>query len=129
MLEGLKAEILACEKKVWDAMIAGDAHVDAAALSDGFLGIYPDGYSGKSDHVAQLSNGPTIIGYELSDIRILPLGDSHASLTYCADFLATGSDETKRMYVTSIWQRDSDGWINILSQDTPAGGPAGIDWV
>jgi hypothetical protein len=40
-----------------------------------------------------------------------------------------GSGNASRMYVTSIWQSEGGLWINIFSQDTPAGGRSGTDWV
>tara|TARA_R110002073_G_scaffold140173_1_gene290570 strand:+ start:67 stop:456 length:390 start_codon:yes stop_codon:yes gene_type:complete len=129
MTEPLHDTVLACESGVWEALVSGDIAADSAALAEDFLGIYPDGFSGKSDHIAQLTAGPSVQRYLLSDVRVLPLGAGHAAIVYCADFVGLGKTEASRMYVTSIWRHEAAGWINILSQDTPAGGVPGTDWV
>lgn len=129
MNDDLRETLLACETRVWEALVTGDAEADSAALSEDFLGIYPDGFSGKSDHVGQTGAGPGVQRYRLSEVRVIPLGADHAAISYAADFVGLGRTEERRMYVTSIWRRKGAGWINILSQDTPAGGQAGDDWV
>lgn len=129
MNDRLRDTLLACETRVWDALVTGDSASDSAALAEDFLGVYPDGFSGKADHVAPLATGPSVQRYSLSDVRIVPLGPDHAAIVYCADFVGFGKTEASRMYVTSIWRREAAGWINILSQDTPAGGTPGTDWV
>jgi hypothetical protein len=116
----LLAELRLCEIGVWEALVRGDAQADDAALDDKFLGVYSDGFSGKIDHVQQLANGPTVAAYELSDLRVLPLGKDHAVLSYRALFLRRRHTAPEAMYVSSIWQRTKQGWINVFSQDTPA---------
>ncbi len=110
--------LLACERAVWDALVTGDAAADAAALDDGFYGVYSTGFAGKADHVAQLADGPTIATYELSGARVMPLGHDHALLSYRSDYLRTGRTEREVMFVSSVWRRDADRWRNLFSQDT-----------
>ncbi|WP_306116136.1 MULTISPECIES: nuclear transport factor 2 family protein [unclassified Roseovarius] len=118
--DGLLAELTACECAVWDALLRGDAKADAAALDESFLGVYPDGFSGKAAHIGQLEDGPTIKAYTLSDLRARALGPDHAILSYRADFERPSGPRAEVMYVSSIWQRRGASWINIFSQDTPA---------
>ena len=118
----LMDELVACETAVWEALVAGDAAADSAALSADFLGVYPDGFAGKDSHTDQLSEGPTVAHYRLSEMRVLPLGADHALLAYRAAYRRVGSDSAEEMFVSSVWQRDADGWTNIFSQDTPATG-------
>jgi len=113
-------DLLACETAVWEALRAGDAVADAAALHADFIGVYSDGFAGKSDHVRQLDGGPTIASFALLEPRALPLGSDHASLSYRVAFTRIGQVEPEVMFVTSIWQRAGTGWVNLLSQDTPA---------
>lgn len=129
MDDRLHDTLLACETGIWEALVKGDGSADSAALAEDFLGVYPDGFSGKADHVSQLAAGPTVRHYKLSDLHIIPLGPDHAAIVYCADFVGLGDDAASRMYVTSIWRAEGGRWINIHSQDTPAGGRAGVDWV
>ncbi|MEO1789661.1 MAG: nuclear transport factor 2 family protein [Pseudomonadota bacterium] len=117
--QALTPELLAQERAVWDALVRGDAQTDAAALSDDFTGVYPDGIFGKPAHVAQLAAGPTVADYTLSEVQSRPLGPNHALLIYHATYRRPGAAATEAMYVSSIWQRSGHGWINIFSQDTP----------
>ena len=116
----LLIELRLCETRVWEALVCGDRQADEAALDDGFLGVYSDGFAGKADHVQQLAHGPTMKSFELSDQRVMPLGDDHAVLSYRAEFQRMNCTEPEAMYVSSIWRRSKQGWINIFSQDTPA---------
>lgn len=112
--------IIAHERRVWDALVSGDAAADGALLHDSFIGVYSDGFAARDAHTGQLSKGPTIASYTLHEITTRPLGAEHALICYRADFRRTGRTPTEVMYVSSIWQKHSDGWINIFSQDTPA---------
>jgi len=120
--DALMDALIACETAVWEALVAGDAAADAAALSDDFLGVYPDGFAGREAHLAQVSDGPTVARYHLSDARVMQLGPDHALLAYRASYSRVGRDASEEMFVSSIWQRSESGWKNIFSQDTPATG-------
>ena len=123
-MTALLDELLACETAVWEALVTGDAAADAAALSADFLGVYPDGFAGKADHCGQLADGPTVARYRLTEAQVKPLGADHALLAYRARYVRVGRAEEEEMYVSSIWQRDGTGWVNVFSQDTPATGIA-----
>ena len=116
----LLAALKKLETGVWDALVSGDSAKDAASLHDTFLGVYPDGFAGKDDHVAQLADGPSVASYELSDFRAISLGSDHAVLSYRADFTRQTRNKSEAMYVSSIWKRSEGSWLNIFSQDTPA---------
>ncbi|MEM7523584.1 MAG: nuclear transport factor 2 family protein [Pseudomonadota bacterium] len=113
--------LLTMERRVWDALVAGDAAADRALLSDGFLGVYPSGFAAKSEHSGQLDDGPSVASYDLSEVTVRAFSPDLALIAYCADFARSASPERReRMYVTSIWSREDGGWINVFSQDTPA---------
>lgn len=110
--------ILARETQVWQALVDGDADADAAALASEFLGVYADGFADKTDHVAQLAAGPTVVRFALSQVSVRALGADHALIAYRADFQRrVGLAEV--MFVGSIWEKRAGDWINIFSQDTP----------
>lgn len=113
-------DILTYERRVWDALMKGDAAADTALLHAAFMGVYPDGVADRSAHAGQLAQGPSIAAYSLSEVIVKPLGDEHALICYRATFRRTTRDSFEQMFVSSIWQRQDDGWINIFSQDTPA---------
>ena len=118
----LSDALLLAEHDVWKALVAGDEAADARALDDDFLGVYPTGFAGKNDHVAQLSGGPTVEAYRLSDVRVVACGPDHALLVYRADYIRPGATIEEAMYVSSLWRHRDGDWINLFSQDTPASG-------
>lgn len=116
------ALILEHEQKVWQALVDGDAELDRQMLSDDFLGVYPSGFSDRSGHVAQLAAGPSMSAYELSEARLLPLGNHQVLLAYRADYQpydASPEDPWKAMYISSLWSFRNGRWVNVFSQDTP----------
>ncbi len=114
------------ESRVWEALVAGNPVADAAMLSADFLGVYTDGFSGRSEHAAMLDDGPTAADYAINDARLRMIGDDNALLSYRADWrrLVNGAvGEPESMYITSLWTRRGGRWINTFSQDTPAAPP------
>ncbi|WP_413219743.1 DUF4440 domain-containing protein [Tritonibacter mobilis] len=116
----LLRDLTSCERQVWDALVQGDAAADAALLCKSFLGVYGTGFAGKADHTGQLEHGPTVQTYELSQLTARALGPGYAVLSYHARFQRCGHLTAEDMYVSSIWQRTDNGWVNIFSQDTAA---------
>ena len=115
--------LLAHEKQVWQALIDGDAGADRDLLRPDFIGVYPSGMTGRAGHVAQVRDGPSITSYRLSELRAFAVGKAHAMLCYRADFTRAGAGADAAMYVSSLWQREGQGWRNLFSQDTPVEKP------
>ena len=116
-------EALELETKVWDALRRGDADEDARLLADDFLGVYPSGFAGRSDHAGQLANGPAIGAFALRRARLMVLSDNDVLLSYRADFHRFDGDprdDAEAMYVSSVWSRRADRWVNVFSQDSLA---------
>lgn len=119
-------QFLELERRVWDALVRGDADADAALLTDDFLGVYPTGFATRAEHAAQLAGGPIVGEYELSEPRLLVLSDDDVLLAYRARFTRPPVDdlgaapEPLDWYITSLWTRVGDVWLNRFSQDTPA---------
>ncbi len=111
--------IEAKERAVWQALLDGDAIADTALLSQDFLGVYPSGFSDRDGHAGQLSHGPAMQDYRLSEVQVRQYADDLALIAYRATYLAAGAETWSTMLISSIWRRDGVGWINIFSQDTP----------
>lgn len=113
--------VLAMERRVWDALVTGDAALDSQLIAPDFLGVYPDGFSGRDDHTGTLHAGPTVASYELSDERLIVIDPDNALLVYRAGYVRVGPKAVpEAMYVSSLWTRRTGGtWVNIFSQDTP----------
>jgi uncharacterized protein DUF4440 len=117
--------ILGLEMAVWQALVDGDAEADGRLLADDFVGVYPTGFAGREEHVAQLAAGPTVRTFELSHARMLAVSDASMLLSYRAVYERVGeATEPESMFVTSLWCRRDGQWLNVFSQDTPATGIA-----
>ncbi|MFT6458701.1 MAG: hypothetical protein ACJARR_003250 [Pseudophaeobacter arcticus] len=119
---GLLTEILEQETRVWQALVDGNPDADKAALHADFLGVYPSGFATRAEHCDQLQAGPTVSSFELTEPRLLQLGKDHVCLSYLALYQRPGTASRDAMYVSSIWQRQGQGWLNLFSQDTPTAG-------
>jgi hypothetical protein len=119
------AALLDLETAVWQALVDGDAGADGRLLADDFVGLYPTGFAGRGDHIAQLVAGPTVRTFELSQARMLAVSETAMLLLYLAVYERTveGTRE-ESMYVSSLWCRRDGAWLNVFSQDTPATGIA-----
>jgi len=124
MQDGMDLDaFIGLEREVWEALRRGDADADAALLSDDFVGVYPTGFANRSEHAGQLAGGPTVASYELHEARLMVVSDIDAMLCYRADWRRFGADETdpaESMYVSSLWSRRGDRWLNVFSHDCVA---------
>jgi hypothetical protein len=117
------SEILALERQVWEALVRGDASADAHLLHEDFLGVYSTGFADRGQHAGQLDAGPVVSNFEIHDARLVTFTPDVVLLAYLAVFrrpTAAVSTLPERMYVSSVWQRHSEGWLNVFSQDTGA---------
>jgi hypothetical protein len=122
MIEPSLEFFVGLESQVWDALARGDATADQVLLSDDFIGVYPTGFAGRSDHVGQLDEGSTVADYEIevatASVRIIT--QEHALLSYEARFRRHAGDGVERVFVSSLWSQRNRQWVNVFSQDTPA---------
>lgn len=119
-------ECLALETQVWDALVAGDADADRSLLSADFLGVYPSGFANRDEHAEQLDDGPSMTRYVIEQAKLRVISPDHVLLSYLARYHPVSPTDPSRangeesMYITSLWSRDGDAWINTFSQDTPS---------
>lgn len=107
------------ETKVWEALVAGDPAADRAQLSEDFLGVYPSGFANRAEHAGELDDGPTVVDFEIRSPTVRVFGADHVLLAYDAHYRRPGA-VAERMYISSVWARRNERWINVFSQDTPA---------
>ncbi len=116
--------LLALETAVWQALVDGDPDADRALLADDFVGVYPTGFATREDHASSIADGPTVRRFELTRARVIAVSDDAALLSYHAAYERVGGATPEAMYVSSLWCRRGDGWVNVFSQDTPDTGIA-----
>lgn len=116
--------LMALERAVWEALVRGDAAADRALLAADFLGVDPDGCSGRDDHARRLAGGPAVAWFAIRDARAVDVAPGAALLAYRAEYRRPGgASEPEAMYVTSLWQQRAGTWVNTFSQDTPVARP------
>lgn len=115
----LLSKILALETAVWQALMAGDMEADSRMLTHDFLGVYPSGFSTRAEHCGQLADGPVMESFSLSETQLRVISPDAVLLSYRATYRRTKSRSDEVMYISSLWQRSADGWLNSFSQDTP----------
>ncbi|MGH1506218.1 MAG: DUF4440 domain-containing protein [Acidimicrobiales bacterium] len=108
------------ESTVWQALVDGDQAADDAMLAEQFLGVYPTGFANRLDHIGQLADGPAIADFEILTPSVLEITDGCLLLSYEARYRRAAGRGVERMYITSLWRRHDDRWLNVFSQDTPA---------
>ena len=110
------------EKRVWEALVAGDPDADRELLSSDFVGVYPTGFADLAAHAGSMSAGPTMASYSISEAQLIRVAPSNVMLCYRADYRSMrdgspGPPET--MYISSLWVQRDGRWWNTFSQDTP----------
>jgi hypothetical protein len=111
------------ETRVWQALADGDAEADLRLLDPGFIGVYSSGFATREDHAAQLADGPSVGSFSISEARLSTLAPGAVLLSYRATFSRLGgksSPASQTLYVSSVWRKRGESWVNIFSQDTPA---------
>lgn len=113
-------ELIGLETEVWQALVAGDPEADARLLAEDFVGVYPTGFADRDDHCEQLSGGPTVRTFALSEARMFVVSETAMLLSYRAVYeRATEDARSESMYVSSLWCQRHARWVNVFSQDTP----------
>jgi hypothetical protein len=114
---------VALETQVWEALVTGDADADRALLTSDFLGVYTTGFATRSEHAAQLANGPTMASYAIREARLIRVSPTNTVLCYRADYRPIRDGQSagdESMFISSLWTERDGRWLNSFSQDTPA---------
>lgn len=109
---------LALERRMWEALKAGDASPAQALLAEDFLGVYESGLSSKTQYVSRLASGPFVAHYQVEAKRLQRLTPTVVLLTYRATW-REATQAARNCYITSVWEKRGPAqWVNTFSQDT-----------
>ena len=114
-------EIVRLERRGWDALTEGGAaaqHFFADVLSDNPVFVFPGGLvlDGRRAILDSMS-GPGWSRYDLSDLRVVPVGDDAAVVVYRAEAEREGDHYTATCASTYVCR---DGtWQLCLHQQSP----------
>jgi hypothetical protein len=107
------------ETAMWTSLVEGDGPAADQLLSSDYLGVYTTGFADRADYIAALANGPITASFEISESRIFAVSDTAVMYSYRADFKSRQDGPTEVMYISSLWCKRGDRWVNVFSQDTP----------
>jgi hypothetical protein len=105
-----------------DAINAGDLDFFERNLTDDALLIFPGAgntYT-KQQCIATMSDHPPYVKYDLSDPKIVHLGESTAVLTHHATLMHTADEKPRSVVVTDVLVLRDGAWRMALHQWTPA---------
>ena len=120
-------ELLELEHRGWRSLCEGrgDEFYGATTTPEAVM-VQADGT--VLDHqavVASLGRARPWSGYEISDERLVPLGEDHAALLYTGRANREGEPAFEAL-MCSVWTRVGGPWRLALHQQTvPTGGTAG----
>jgi hypothetical protein len=114
----LRAALVDLERRFW-LQGAGAPDFWRTHFADDGLVALPLGIMDKSETVDAMVHGQRWTNVDLRDVRVVPITDSSAILTYEA--AATRLDETRvyRAIVGSLYVRKKDAWQLMFHQQSP----------
>ncbi|OLF15186.1 DUF4440 domain-containing protein [Actinophytocola xanthii] len=101
-----------------DAIGNGDAAFFERNLTDDALLIFPGGTYTKQQCVAEMSDHPPYVKYDIEESWIVHLGESTAVISHRARIMHAGNAAERSIVVTSVLVREDDGWLMALNQWT-----------
>jgi uncharacterized protein (TIGR02246 family) len=122
--DALKTELVGIERAIWNAWATKDEDYYFAHMTrDVVVIIIGQGMlAGRDTVVEEISASPCVmLGFDFSRERVRPLAADVALLTYEARQQAScaGHALPAHLQVSSIYQREADGWKMTYYQETP----------
>ena len=107
MTEAISARLLA----QWEAWKNQDAASNNAIIAADFNSFWPDGSRHIGKPTAQQMSEQPITGYNLSQLRVVPVGADAALVTYFADVKTPGDNVEFKMAVGEVWVKRNGQWL------------------
>jgi hypothetical protein len=130
----LEQDILAREKKFWQAMIDKDAEAGAAMIADASIVTGAQGV-GKIDprsFAMMMERGTWALHkFEFSDVQVTEVTKDVAVIAYKVreELTVDGKPLTMEAADASTWVRKGDDWVCALHTESVLGDPYGRDRV
>jgi ketosteroid isomerase-like protein len=112
--------LAAQEKRIWEAMKAGDWKTVEAMSSDRFVAVCPTGFESKSEAIEK-GKAHKLTAYTLSEWRSIKLDNDTGLIMYkaeCTGTPAEGGSDKFIAYHTTLWRRDGNNWLADMHQAT-----------
>jgi len=107
LTEAISARLVA----QWEAWKNQDAASNNAIIADDFNSFWPDGSRHTGKPTAQQMSEQPITAYKLSQLRVVPVGEDAALVTYFADVKTPGADVEHQMAVGEAWVKRDGQWL------------------
>ena len=117
----IQKNLIASEKKLWEAWKNKDPKPFKSALAADCQVIGEDGVEGKDAILKQITGMDcTLKSYELSDFKLTMLSSSMALLTYTGKANGTcGANAIPVVWASSTWANRGGKWVAVAHQETP----------
>ncbi|TYB47910.1 nuclear transport factor 2 family protein [Actinomadura chibensis] len=118
----IENELRELEEKGWAAISVGDGDFYRGLVTDRTVCVEPDGLQTGRELADDIeANKSPFDDYTLDDVKVLPLGDGSALITYRATIRLTEADFSFQLYMTSVYERGGGdgGWRLVFHQQTP----------
>ncbi|MFC4049812.1 nuclear transport factor 2 family protein [Actinomadura syzygii] len=116
----IENELRELEEKGWAAISVGDGDFYRGLVTDRTVCVEPDGLQTGHELADDIeANKSPFDDYTLDDVKVLPLGDGSALITYRATIRLTEADFSFELYMTSVYERGDDDWRLVFHQQTP----------
>ncbi len=106
MTEAISARLTA----QWEGWKNQDPAPNDAIIADDFHSFWPDGSRHTGRPTAQQMAEQPISGYELSQLRVVPVGADEALVTYIAD-IKTPDNVEHQLAVGEAWVKRKGQWV------------------
>jgi hypothetical protein len=119
----LKEELVKLEKQSWEAWKNHDGKFFEGFLSDDHAEIGFGGVTSKASVVAGVASGVCEVkSYTVDNFELRMLGSDAALLTYheAQDTKCRGKAVPSPCWVSSLYMKRGERWLNVLYQQTPA---------
>ena len=129
-LETTKKELMALEKKYWDAVKDRDPATATSLSGDTcvVVGAQGVGEIDKPTLAKMLVGAPyELKDFELSDVHMHPVSDDVAAIAYkvTEDIVVDGKELTLEAYDSSVWAKRDGRWVCVVHTESLAGDPYG----
>lgn len=128
--DALKDELVALEKRYWNAIREKDATTAADLSDDPCIVVGAQGVSEiGTEALARMLDGATyeLESFAIEDVHLRRLSQDVAALAYKVkeNLVVDGEKVALEAFDSSIWQRRDGRWVCVVHTESPAGDPFG----
>lgn len=107
MTEAILARLIA----QWEGWKNQDPAPNEEIVADDFNSYWPDGSRHVGKPTPQQMSEQPISRYNLSEFRVVPVGEDAALVTYFADIKTPGDSVEHHMAVGEVWSKRNGEWL------------------